>query len=184
MKKRILEGALSVYKKRGIKFTMDDLASELGMSKKTIYTVFSDKGSLLYDLVDYAFETIKKSEAAVLENQDTTIAEKIRQILGAMPESYSELDLTQLYLYKDKYPAAYARINEHLENGWEMTHELLQKGVAQGVVKDINFTIFQMVYEAALERFIMEGELQKNRITYMEALNGLVDIMVDGILKE
>ena len=33
---------------KGLKFTMDDLAMELlGMSKKTIYTVFRDKESLI-----------------------------------------------------------------------------------------------------------------------------------------
>lgn len=184
MKKRIMEGALSVFKKRGIKFTMDDLAKELGMSKKTIYTVFPDKSTLLFELVDYVFAGIKEIEAAVLNDTNASLADKIRGILSAMPESYGEMDLTQLYLYKDKYPKAYARINEHLESGWEMTHELLDQGVREGVLKkNVNYMIFQMMYEAALERFLTAGELQKNRIPYMDALNGMVDIMMDGILE-
>ena len=35
---------------------MDDLAAILGMSKKTIYNVFSDKNSLFLDMVDYLFD--------------------------------------------------------------------------------------------------------------------------------
>ena len=46
MEKRIIEGALHIVEKQGVKFTMDELASELGMSKKTIYTVFRDKNEL------------------------------------------------------------------------------------------------------------------------------------------
>ena len=46
MNERILEGALNVFKAKGPKFTMDDLATEMKMSKKTIYTVFRDKNEL------------------------------------------------------------------------------------------------------------------------------------------
>lgn len=184
MKRRILEGALAVFKKQGIKFTMDNLAEELGMSKKTIYTVFPDKGTLLCELVDYVFDEIKESEETILGKNDIPLQDRIRQMLGAMPESYTELDFTQLYMYKDKYPKAYARITEHLESGWEKTNELLDEGVRGGVIReDIDYSVFQMIYEAALERFLSAGELSKYGITYMEAMNQLVDIMMDGIAK-
>ena len=58
MEKRIIEGALHIVEKQGVKFTMDELASELGMSKKTIYTVFRDKNELLIAMVDYVFDYI------------------------------------------------------------------------------------------------------------------------------
>ena len=57
---------------------MDDLAGILGMSKKTIYTVFSDKTSLFLSMVDYLFDTIKESERAILENEALSTVEKIR----------------------------------------------------------------------------------------------------------
>ena len=53
MEKRIIEGALHIVEKQGVKFTMDELASELGMSKKTIYTVFRDKNELLSTYPSY-----------------------------------------------------------------------------------------------------------------------------------
>ena len=54
---------------------MDDLAAILGMSKKTIYNVFSDKNSLFLDMVDYLFDTIKESERAILENEALSTVE-------------------------------------------------------------------------------------------------------------
>ena len=42
-KERILEATMKVFNKKGLKFTMDDIAEELSMSKKTIYTVFDNK---------------------------------------------------------------------------------------------------------------------------------------------
>ena len=43
-KSRILEATLRVFNRKGLKFTMDDIASELSMSKKTIYTPAHRRG--------------------------------------------------------------------------------------------------------------------------------------------
>ena len=46
---------MAVYKKKGMRFTMDDLAKEMSRSKKTIYTVFRDKKHLFLEEVDFFF---------------------------------------------------------------------------------------------------------------------------------
>lgn len=181
-KARILEGALTVYKTKGVKFTMDDLATELGMSKKTIYTVFPDKGTLLYEVVDYTFDSIKETQDKVLNNSELSLVEKLKTILGVLPDAYVGVDFTQLYVLKGKYPKAYMRLQERLESGWEKTLSLMDEGVKQGVLKDVNRVVFQIAHEAALERFLMGDELQKNKITYEEALKELVNILTDGII--
>lgn len=182
MEKRIIEGALHVVERQGVRFTMDELATELGMSKKTIYTVFRDKNELLIAMVDYVFDYIKESEAQVVEDRSLSLLEKIKKILGVMPENYSEFDFTQFYVLKDKHPAVYERVRERLESGWEMTIDLLRQGVSQGVVRDVDFRVFQMIFEAGVERFIMGDELDRYGISYMDALDELVSIMTDGII--
>ena len=84
MEKRIIEGALRIVARQGVRFTMDELATELGMSKKTIYTVFSDKNELLLAMVDYVFDYIKESEAMVMEDKHLSLLQKIRKILGVL----------------------------------------------------------------------------------------------------
>ncbi|MBQ9273027.1 MAG: helix-turn-helix transcriptional regulator, partial [Mogibacterium sp.] len=56
MRIRILDEAARLFDKKGIKFTMDDLARSLGMSKKTIYTVFEDKRSIMTETIDRFFD--------------------------------------------------------------------------------------------------------------------------------
>ena len=68
LKGNILEATIKAFQKKGLKFTMDDLASLLGISKKTIYTVFPDKNSLVLEMVDYCFSSIKESEQKVLQD--------------------------------------------------------------------------------------------------------------------
>ena len=55
LKKKILDGTIEVFRKKGASFTMSDISKELGISKKTIYVQFDDKKSLLLELVDYFF---------------------------------------------------------------------------------------------------------------------------------
>ena len=57
LQKNILDATLRVFDRKGLKFTMDDLAKELSISKKTIYTVYDDKEALFLAMVDYIFDS-------------------------------------------------------------------------------------------------------------------------------
>lgn len=104
LKGDILEATIQAFQKKGLKFTMDDLASLLGISKKTIYTVFPDKNSLVLEMVDYCFSSIEESEQEVLQDLSLDTVGKIRAILGVLPEGYRELDLRQLYQLRRGIP--------------------------------------------------------------------------------
>ena len=181
LKTTILEGTLAVFNQKGIKFTMDDIAKTLNISKKTIYTVFDDKESLFTAMVDFLFDSIKESEEEVLRDDSLNTLEKIRKILGVMPEGYKNIDFRQLYLLRDKYPHIYAKVEERLESGWEHTIELLEKGMAEGVVRKVNIPIIKMMLEASLEQFFQRDILLRNDINYLEALDEVVGVIVDGI---
>ena len=109
IKDNILEATIQAFQKKGLKFTMDDITSLLGISKKTIYTVFPDKNSLVLEMVDYCFYSIKESEQKVLQDLSLDTVGKIRAILGVLPEGYRELDLRQLYQLKERYPEVYEK---------------------------------------------------------------------------
>lgn len=181
MKQRVLEGALDVYRQRGAKFTMDDLAATLSMSKKTIYTIFPDKKTLLMDMVDYTFDCIKDAKQKELEREGLSVVDRFRAILSVMPEQFAGIDFSQIYSMRDRYPECYQRIEERLESDWELTIATLRDGIKSGEFRPVNEVIFQMMYEAATERFLKGSELKDNGIKYIDALNEMVEILVDGI---
>lgn len=61
LRETILEGTIQAFNKKGLKFTMDDIAALLGISKKTIYTVFQDKNTLVSEMVDYCLIPSKRA---------------------------------------------------------------------------------------------------------------------------
>ena len=180
-KERILKGTIQAFNEKGLKFTMDDVARILGMSKKTIYVEFTDKNSLFLAMVDYLFDGIKESEEEIINNTDIDIVDKITTMLGVLPESYKDIDLRQLYMLKDKYPVIYKRVEERFENGWQQIIELLKEAMEEGKVRKVNVDIFKMMMEAALEQFFQRDILIYNSLSYEEGLKEVVGILMNGI---
>ncbi len=182
MNERILEGALNVFKAKGPKFTMDDIATEMKMSKKTIYTVFNDKNELMCKMVDFVFDSIKEAEDKVYNDASLFTVDKIRAILAVLPENYYGYDFSAMQQLAEKYPMAYEKLTNRLESGWDKTFELLKQGIAEGVIRDINLPIFKLMYEASVERILIGEFLKDNEMDYPHALSQVVDVMVDGII--
>ena len=182
LKERIMEGAVTCFQEKGIKFTMDDLAEKLGMSKKTIYTVVEGKDELLVEMVEHVFSSIKESEAQVLWDENLTTVDKVRKILGVFPDAYKDINFQGVFELRDKYPEIYRLVEERLETGWEATIALLEQGMTEGVIRKIDIPIFKMIYEASLEQFFKRDILQRNGISYQRALEEVVEILVDGII--
>lgn len=181
LKIRIIEAAMRAFNQKGLKFTMDDIAKDLSISKKTIYTVYSDKESLFLSIIEYGFGRIKDSEARVIQDDSLSTLEKIRKILGVLPEGYQELNLSKMYELKDRYPAIYAEVEKRLETGWEVTLELLEQGMKEGVIRPVKLILVKTMLEATLEQFFQRDVLVQNEISYYQALTDVVDIIVDGI---
>ena len=71
---RIIEGAAELFRLYGIKsVTMDSLASHLGMSKRTIYEVFSDKDELLIGVMKWMAQKQGELVKKVLDESDNAV---------------------------------------------------------------------------------------------------------------
>lgn len=183
-REQILEGTLQAFSEKGLKFTMADIAKNLGMSKKTIYTVFKDKEELFMDMVDYMFDSIKESEEKVLNDPTLTTVEKLQRVLVVLPECYEDVDFRQLYPLKKKYPMIYEAIERRLETGWERTIALLEYGIEEGTIRPIAIPVFKLMMEATLEKFLQEEALIQDGIPYAEALSETLGILMYGIVNK
>lgn len=181
LKNKIIEATIEVFNRKGIKFTMDDIAAELGMSKKTIYNTFRDKQDLFLSTVDYCFDKIKESEKEVLEDDSLPTLDKLRKLLGVMPEGYKDISFEKLSILKTRYPKIFAKVQERLETGWESTIMLINQGIKEGVIRDVDTTLIKTMFEATVERFFMSDVLVNSKMSYTEGLEEVVNILIDGI---
>ncbi len=181
-RERILEATIKVFNRKGLKFTMDDIATELGISKKTIYAVFKDKESMFFSMVDYCFDKINAHKEMTLQDESLSTVDRIRAVLAMLPDGYRDVDFGKLYVLKGKYPKIYAKVEERLESGWEGVLTLINNGIEEGSIRPVNVYILKTMMEATLEQFFQRDILVKNEISYNDALNEVVKILIDGIV--
>ncbi len=170
-KQQVLDAALAVFGRKGIRFTMDDVAKEAGMSKKTLYVLFADKQALLSDVVEYCFASIKAAERQVIGDSSLSTLQKIQKILGVMPENLLRMDFRNLYLARIRYPYLYEKVAVHLESDWEPTLDLIRQGQEEGTIRQFSV-------------FLTSDVLNQAGLSYAEGLEELTQIMVQGILQD
>ena len=179
---RILDEAAKQFDKKGIKFTMDDLAKSLGISKKTIYTVFEDKRSIMTETIDRFFDDALFEEELILNDDSLTIVEQLKSIIGRVPERYTQNDLAQLYVLKEKYPSVYRHWQYCRENYWEGVGILINRGIEKGEIRHVSLPILKTMFQSTIEQFFQNDVLIKNHIPYRDALAEVASILVDGII--
>ena len=177
LRTQILDAAAKLFQAEGLGFTMQQVAAALHISKKTIYTVYSDKEALLIDMVDMLFEKIhrRKAELAALP---LPLEERLRAVIIALPEEYAALDFRQLDALEEKYPAVAARVRRHLETGWEPTIRLLEQGITEKRIRPVNLTVLRRILTAAFQQLLSGA---RDGSSYAAELEDMMDILMNGI---
>ena len=181
VRQKIMDATIEEFNKRGIKFTMDDIARDLHISKKTIYKEFNDKDELFYATVDYGFAAVKQKEAEILAKEGIDLLDKITQLIICMPDNYNSIDFRKVYQLRDKYPDVYMAISDHLESDWGNTEQLLEKAMDEGIIRQIPIPIIRLMIEGAIEKFLTSRELSQSDISYDRSLEYMIDIIINGI---
>jgi len=177
LRRRVIDAAAALFQREGLKFTMQQVADSLHISKKTIYTVYNSKESLLLAMVDDLFEDIHRTKRALMD-APYPIEDRIRLVMIALPEQYRTLDFRLLDAVDEKYPAVGRRVRQHLETNWEPTIVLLEEGIAQGKIRPVPVPVLRQIITASIECFLSGSQ---GEISYADTLDAMIDIIMNGI---
>lgn len=136
-KLEILERASLVYMKYGIKsITMDDLARELAISKKTIYQFFKDKNDLVRSIIEVKIEMDQALCMNCVQQSDNAIDDLIN-ISRMVVEQVGNINPTVFYDLKKYHQDAYEVLQKHK---WEFVLSImrnnLERGIKEGIYRD------------------------------------------------
>jgi AcrR family transcriptional regulator len=150
-KLRIQEKANDLFRRYGIKsITMDEIATQLGVSKKTLYQYFSDKDELVEAVVK---ATIKFAQETC-DNNKANSRDAVHELFEAMvlvQDIFSEMNSAMMYDLEKFHPTAYRHFldykNKYL---YEIIRANLRRGIEEGLYRpDINIDV--------IARFRLEG---------------------------
>ncbi|MEM1340351.1 MAG: TetR/AcrR family transcriptional regulator [Bacteroidota bacterium] len=148
MKESILHKATDMFLDLGFKsVTMDDLAQEMGISKKTIYSHFPNKAQLVEESTLHLFEHIVSGIETIIALQKNPIEElyEIKKFVMA----YLKDEKTSPQYQLQKY---YPRIFDSLRRKeFEVMHdsmvENIERGVAMGIYREnLNIQFVARIY--------------------------------------
>lgn len=177
----IRAAAMELFRTQGLRFTMQQVAAAMHISKKTIYAAYPSKEALLLDMVDAAFDSIHARKQALLDGPGTTL-QKLRAVIIALPDEYAALDLRQMQALDEKYPAVAARVRQHLETGWEPTLALLETAQREGVIRAVSLPVLQTMITASIEAFLAEQPPERGGLSYTQTLEQMISILLEGLV--
>ena len=144
----ILEQAARLFMKYGIKsLTMDDIANELKVSKKTLYLFVTDKQDLvLKTLQKYCDEDKKMVEE--IKKQATNAMEECLMITKHVKQKFSSIHQSIYYDLEKYYPDAWKMMQDHQLNFvFETVKNNMEKGMEEGLYReDLNPEIIARAY--------------------------------------
>ena len=148
----------ALYQERGVKFTMDELAARLRVSKKTLYEVVRSKEELIERALVYYFDAVEREQAAIREDNTLTALQKIERLLCVVPNMpFRDYRIREL---KHAFPNAYLRLACWLETGWEKTFSVMDEAVLEGTMVEFDHALFAQIYAYVIEGMVLEREMR------------------------
>lgn len=152
MKETILQKANEMYMTLGYKsVTMDDIAAELGISKKTIYQHYSNKNELVEASTLYLFEKISKGVDDICGLEQNAIDE-IFVIRNFLMKNLNNEATSPFYQLQKFFPKTFACLRgRQFEKMHGCMLENIRKGIKEGLYRhDIDIDFISRIYFTGL----------------------------------
>ena len=136
MRDKIISKATDLFLKLGFKsVTLDDIACEMCISKKTIYKFFKNKERLVKEATEASHMKIHKILNGIISKNHNAIEENF-EIRRMFKEMFQSFDKSPAYQLKKHYPDIYEKIMKtEIENYSKIFKQNIIKGISEGLYR-------------------------------------------------
>ncbi|MBM3852760.1 MAG: TetR/AcrR family transcriptional regulator [Verrucomicrobia bacterium] len=183
--RRILQAARQHLFKFGYQaLTMDDLAHELGISKKTLYVHFPGKDAIIGKIITAIGATMRARMDPVLADPERSFAEKLAAFVEVAGSIFSTVNPTTLRDLQRFAPPLYQRIEEIRQvNIPYIFGRLIRGGIAEGKVRGgVDPAFAAEFWLHALRGLVQPATLERTQLTLRQTLNQALDLYLCGLL--
>ncbi|MDX1950622.1 MAG: TetR/AcrR family transcriptional regulator [Verrucomicrobiota bacterium] len=182
---RILSGAQSHFLTHGFRnVTMDELATELGMSKKTLYVHFQSKTELLEAMLDFKLQHLQSDLEKLMAIPGIPFAERLQRLLSGMRAHMEEIQPAFIRDVQRGDPKLFLRIQQARKR---LIHscfgQLLEEGRKAGAVRaDIPVRLLIEMLVGAVDSMVQPARIDELGITPKTAYAQIVSVFLEGAL--
>lgn len=164
------------------KTTMDEIAKDLQMSKKTIYKHFPSKEELLEQVCDMRMSMIKQFLDEVVDSEDDAISKFLRVLnkqksmsMNCSPTWFRDLEIHAPHLRK-----RFDQVRSEKVTG--MLMKLLEQGKKEKVIENVPNDILITAMNGAFEAVTHADFILNSKYSFHEAMRITAEFFFNGFL--
>ena len=161
VRERIIVESGQLFGKYGIRsMTMDALAEEMGISKRTIYEKFKDKDALLLEVIRYFKQHTKEDALRTIDESDNVI-EALFRIMKMTVSQMAQMNPLFFHDFKKYHKAVYKEFAHPGDiRDYSITQKLFETGMEQGIFRDdLHMEIVNRALHALFDLFGHDSSL-------------------------
>jgi AcrR family transcriptional regulator len=164
--------------------TMDEIAAELGMSKKTLYVHFASKEALMTAVIDDLGREIRDSADALLANRQLNFAEKLRGFAEGMVERLTKTNPRLLRDLQRFAPDLYRRVAEMREKNIPYVFgRFIEEGQLAGMVRaDVRTDFAVAFFLSAMNGLVQPATMDRLGLGPRDIAPRAIELFFGGLL--
>ena len=162
------------------KFTIDDITTDLGISKKTIYKNFASKSQIIeYVLDTYVTEELAMQEKVMASTQ--SFRERFEALI--LPAEQQSIPTQVLAELQQFYPELWDKCAEAVHITRNKILQIYAEGMRNGEIRsDIHPAVIDLVVKNAIDGALDYRFLSENDIGMVQALKSIKSMVLYGIM--
>jgi AcrR family transcriptional regulator len=185
IKRRIHEKALDTFLHFGFsKVTMNEIAEELGMSKKTLYQYFPSKEELLAAVVNKLQDDTATAVESLVQRTNIDFVQKLRSALNLLAEFHAKMTPHFMADLEKHAPEVGKCSNEFKRDRMRMImSQLVTEGVQKGIFRsDIHPELIVLIYGGALQNLLRPENFGRLVLSVSEVHQIISKVLIEGLL--
>jgi len=163
---------------------MDDLAAEVGMSKKTLYAHFDGKTALVEATLREKFEELDQELADIVTRSSKDVLRGLHELLECMQRQIGEIQPPFVRDVQRETPKIFDFVKKRRSAaiGRSFT-AVLEKGRQAGIIrKDLSLKPTIAILLGATDALINPSKLAELGLSPQEAYSAVMTVFLDGVL--
>ncbi len=166
------------------KTTMDEVASELGMSKKTVYKFFPSKEDLVNAIAEHFMHSMRKKILTALSS-DRNAIEKLGELIKILASVSQKVSPARMEEIRRHFPSIWNKIDKFRANMmFENITRVIEQGKSEGLFVEYPTVIIMHVLVGSIRNVVTPDFIVNNSFSIIEAAQFTFRIIIGGILTE
>jgi AcrR family transcriptional regulator len=185
IKNRILAKADEMFQHYGFsKVTMEEIASNLGISKKTLYKSFSNKEHILKEIVHNVKCEVESFVETLIADKKIEFMEKLTSFMNFLVKHSARFNTPMIQDLAKNHPQIWQEIQEfRKKKALKNFSKLLEEGIQKGIFrKDVNKEVIVLLYISAIHSLINPETLSLLPVSAEQVFDNILKIVFEGIL--